>query len=53
MGLAVPLSEADTITVTVEFSVTVTVAWVQELEKAREVPASFTSAGPDSIIVRY
>lgn len=50
-GSAVPLSAAETVTVTVVSSVTVNVTCVQELGKAREVPASFRDAGPDSMIV--
>ena len=52
-GSDVPLSAAVTVTVTVAFVATVTVACVQELGIGREVPASFGDADPDSRIVRY
>ena len=50
-GSDVPFSEAETVTVMVASSVTVTVACVQELGKGREAPASFKDAAADSTTV--
>lgn len=50
-GSAVPLARADTVTVTVASSVTVTVSCVQALEKGRVAPASPRDADPDSTTV--
>ena len=50
-GSDVPLSAAETVTVTVASSVTVTVSCAQELGKGRVAPASLRDADDDSRMV--